>query len=309
MRGAVVALAAGLTVALAGCGSGLGGSSTAGPGQRSVQATATASSSSAAPSSPSKQSSAPRGSSRPATSVPPSLSPAAPAGAPRGVPADVQPARVERVVDGDTVVLRAAAPGEVLSSAEQVTARLLEVDTPETVKPNSPVECFGPQASAFTKQLLAPGSSVWVAPDRERRDRFGRYLLYVWTANGRFANEELVRTGHARAVLFRPNDRYITRMRAAEADARAARRGLWGACGGQETSPAPGDRGSGTSLDPSRPKPTPAPMKQASGERGGATYYENCAAARAAGAAPIEEGQPGYGRHLDRDGDGTACDS
>lgn len=50
--------------------------------------------------------------------------------------------------------------------------------------------------------------------------------------------------------------------------------------------------------------PTPAPQRIA----GGATYFPNCAAARAAGAAPIRMGQPGYGSHLDRDGDGKACE-
>ena len=264
------------------------------------------------------------------------------------------------MVDGDTVALRATESGDVLPSTAQVTARLLEVDTPETVKPNSPVECFGPEASEFTKRLLAPGTRVLVAPDEERRDRFGRYLLYVWTADGKFVNEELVRTGHARTALYPPNDRYIERLRAVEREAKAAKRGLWGACNDEEpTAAAPptrttpkatetaqvrryencdavrragkdpirrGDPGFGGHLDrdgdgvacePSNRdagsvarKPKPQPKQTTTPKPSGkSTYYENCTAVRKAGADPIKKGQPGYGRHLDRDNDGVACDT
>lgn len=51
------------------------------------------------------------------------------------------------------------------------------------------MECYGPQASAFTKQLLPAGSPAWVVRDEELRDRYGRYLLYLRTAEGEFANE------------------------------------------------------------------------------------------------------------------------
>ncbi len=66
-----------------------------------------------------------------------------------------------------------------------------------------------PQASTFTQRLLPAGSRAWAVRDKELRDRFGRYLLYLWTEDGEFANEELARTGHAPVVLFEPNDRYI----------------------------------------------------------------------------------------------------
>lgn len=266
-------------------------------------------------------------------------------------------------MDGDTVALRAVEIGAVLGSTSQVTARLLEVDTPETVKPNSPVECFGPEASAFTKRLLPPGTELWVAADKEERDRFGRYLLYVWTADGTFVNEELVRTGHARVRLYPPNDRFIERLRAVEQEAKAAKRGLWGKCDASTTpspisratktaSPAPtktattgvfancdavrragkapirrGDPGfaghldrdgDGVACEPNnwdsgsgsaKPKPRPEPSRTTTKPKKATTYYQNCTAARQAGAAPIKKGQPGYGRHLDRDGDGVGCDS
>jgi micrococcal nuclease len=63
--------------------------------------------------------------------------------------------------------------------------------------------------------------------DREDRDRFDRPLRYVWTADGRMTNRSLVASGHARAVLFQPNDRYWDLLRQVEADARDGALGLW----------------------------------------------------------------------------------
>src|SRR5215475_13626888 len=158
-----------------------------------------------------------------ATPGPPSLPP-------EGVPPGVQAAKVGRVIDGDTIAVRAYRVGPVLGSRTPVTIRLLEIDTPETVHPTKPVQCYGREASSYTKHLLKAGTTVWVLGDRERRDRYGRYLLYVWTASGVFANEDLVMRGYARSDLFEPNDRFIDVIRSAEQAARAARRGLWVAC-------------------------------------------------------------------------------
>jgi micrococcal nuclease len=145
-------------------------------------------------------------------------------------PAEAQAALVERIVDGDTLVLRAAPrPGDAPVSTRSII-RLLEVDTPETKRPGTPVQCYGPEATAFIAASLPVGSPVLVARDRDPVDRFGRRLLYVWTASGEFINREIVRTGHGRAVLYPPNDRHIAEIRAAEAEARAAGRGLWARC-------------------------------------------------------------------------------
>ncbi|MFM8453352.1 MAG: thermonuclease family protein, partial [Acidimicrobiaceae bacterium] len=75
-------------------------------------------------------------------------------------------ATIESVIDGDTIVLR------VQNQTE--TIRLLGVDTPETVHPSKPIECYGPEASAFTKATLAKGSTVKLLRDVEPRDRFQR---------------------------------------------------------------------------------------------------------------------------------------
>lgn len=125
--------------------------------------------------------------------------------------------RIERVVDGDTLVL---------AGGERV--RLIGVNTPETVKPNWPVEPFGPEASAFTKRL-AEGRTATLGFDRERRDKYGRTLAYVYL-DGVMLNEEILRAGLGHAELQYPfAESMKRRFRAAEAEAKAARRGLWGA--------------------------------------------------------------------------------
>lgn len=136
---------------------------------------------------------------------------------------DAQDARVERVVDGDTLVVR-------LAGGDRERVRLLAVDTPESVKPDAPVECFGRAAAAFTRRAL-DGERVRLVEDVEPRDRFDRLLAYVERArDGLRVNEELVRRGYARVLVLRPNVRRERRLRELERQAQRAGRGLWGAC-------------------------------------------------------------------------------
>ena len=125
--------------------------------------------------------------------------------------------RVERVVDGDTLLL-----------ANGARIRLQGVDTPETVKPNHPVEPFGPEATEFTRRFVAQGNgAVRLQFDRERLDKYGRFLAYVWVG-ARMLNEELVRAGLATAELqYRYSSTMKTRFRRAEEEAEAAARGIW----------------------------------------------------------------------------------
>jgi micrococcal nuclease len=168
------------------------------------------------------------------TAVPPS--PVAPPSPPHAstparlpVPPDAQRVRVRWISDGDTVELRAVRRGP-LPQGRDVSVRLLEIDTPESKRPGVPVQCFALKATAATRHLLPRGSVAWVQTDRERHDRYGRTLGYVWNADGVFVNEVLVRRGLAKVLFYRPNDRHLDRMRAAERSARAAGRGLWAHC-------------------------------------------------------------------------------
>jgi micrococcal nuclease len=134
----------------------------------------------------------------------------------------------------------------------EIDVRLIGVDTPETVHPTEPVECFGPAASRFTERHLE-GERVRLTFDVELQDRFGRTLAYVWLG-GKLFNERLVREGFATVATFPPNVRYVERFLAAQRFARNNDRGLWGGCElGGEGTPAPVAGGGGGACDPSYP--------------------------------------------------------
>jgi micrococcal nuclease len=135
-------------------------------------------------------------------------------------------ASVVRVVDGDTV--------EVRWGAREETVRLIGIDTPETVDPRSPVECFGEEASARTKALLPAGTGVRLVADVEPRDRYDRLLAYVYRDDGTFVNLALVEDGYASVLTYPPNVAHEGELTAAAARAREKGRGLWGACGGPD---------------------------------------------------------------------------
>jgi micrococcal nuclease len=127
------------------------------------------------------------------------------------------------VIDGDTVVLR------VKNKTE--TVRLIGIDTPETVHPSKPVECFGPEASSYISQLLPTDTEVRVVRDVEARDYYNRLLLYIFRASdGLFINKHMVETGHATPMPYPPNITYSREFAAVGHSARAANVGLWGAC-------------------------------------------------------------------------------
>ncbi|HUC08032.1 MAG TPA: thermonuclease family protein [Solirubrobacterales bacterium] len=129
-------------------------------------------------------------------------------------------AHVVRVVDGDTI------EAQIGSQVEDV--RYIGVDTPETVKPDTPVQCFGPQASAFNHRLVEQ-RQVRLVFGVERRDVYGRLLAYVYLGR-RFVNADLVRRGLARSLTIPPNDRFAPLFHRLEMRAARAGRGLWGAC-------------------------------------------------------------------------------
>jgi len=136
-------------------------------------------------------------------------------------PAGVQ-AEVTRIVDGDTI--------HVDLDGTDETVRYIGVDTPESVKPGTPVQCFAKKASAFNARLVE-GEDVKLRFDVERHDRYGRLLAYVYRAgDGLFVNAELVRRGYARTLTVPPNVRFAERFARLQREAREARRGLWRAC-------------------------------------------------------------------------------
>jgi len=135
-------------------------------------------------------------------------------------------AKVVRVVDGDTLVV------DVGGTDERV--RLIGIDTPESVKQGSPVECFGKEASKHTKELLSDGTPVRLVLDTEDRDRYRRLLAYVYRASdGEFINLALARDGYAGMLTYPPNVAHTGDFRSAVSQARSQGIGLWGACPGE----------------------------------------------------------------------------
>jgi micrococcal nuclease len=128
--------------------------------------------------------------------------------------------RVVQVLDGDTIVVRGDGAPE--------TIRLLGVDTPETHHPRKPVQCYGPEAAAYTTRRLF-GQVVRLEDDVERHDVYGRRLAYVYLDGVNF-ERELLRGGYARLLVIEPNHAHGRAMLDDELDARAHRVGLWGAC-------------------------------------------------------------------------------
>ena len=125
------------------------------------------------------------------------------------------------MIDGDTIEVRSR-------SRRREEVRYIGVDTPETVKPGTPVQCFGPRASSFNHRLLE-GRRVRLVLGTERRDAYDRLLAYVHL--GRlFVNAELVRRGLARTLTIPPNDLHAALFASLERNAGRHGTGLWGAC-------------------------------------------------------------------------------
>ena len=162
------------------------------------------------------------------TALGPSTVPNGSRNRPAGVPAEAQEGRVAKIVDGDTIWVSIGSPGGAIPVGKEHRVRMLEIDTPETVRPNYQVQCGGGDATAFARAELPVGSAVYLMADEQDKDGFGRFLRYVWDFEGEFYNQKAVAEGYARAVLYRPNDRYIDRMREAEALAKQAGKGVWG---------------------------------------------------------------------------------
>lgn len=132
-----------------------------------------------------------------------------------------QTVRVLRAVDGDTILVRTA-------SGDSERVRYIGVDTPESVKPNSPVECFGKQAAKFNGALVR-GREARLVPDREPRDRYGRTLAFVYVGDV-FVNAELLKNGYARTIEIEPNTSKAEYFAGLERVAIRTNKGLWQAC-------------------------------------------------------------------------------
>jgi micrococcal nuclease len=132
-------------------------------------------------------------------------------------------ATVEYVVDGDTL--------DVMFEGREERVRLIGIDTPETKKENTPVECFGPEATAYLQFLLPAGTEVRMERDVVGRDDFGRLLVYLYrTSDGLFVNHSIVLNGFATTLTIPPNDLFADDFADAARQAERGDVGLWAAC-------------------------------------------------------------------------------
>ena len=129
------------------------------------------------------------------------------------------------VVDGDTI--------EVNIKGHRERVRLIGIDTPETKKPNTPVQCYGPEATKFTKSLLPSDTPLHLERDVVARDDFGRMLAYVYVAgDGEFVNLTIITRGFARPLTIPPNSSHSNELIEAARIAEAGNIGLWARCRG-----------------------------------------------------------------------------
>ena len=147
-------------------------------------------------------------------------------------------AKVERVVDGDTMIVSFVFDDGSKYLKERV--RFLGVDTPETVHPNKPVQYNGKEASDFTKSQLTD-KTVWLQTDVNPKDRYDRMLAYVWlkeptakdlddeaSIRKNMYNARLLLDGYAQLMTIQPNSRYANLFVHFQREARQENKGLWG---------------------------------------------------------------------------------
>ena len=131
--------------------------------------------------------------------------------------------RILAVIDGDTV--------DIKLDGRTERVRLIGVNTPETKHPTKPIECFGPEASAYITQLLPKGTNVRIERDTEARDRYGRMLLYLYrNSDNLFINLDLISRGYGTPMSIEPNTFHRNDFVHAAALAEASNVGLWKAC-------------------------------------------------------------------------------
>lgn len=137
------------------------------------------------------------------------------------MPRDLESGRVSRIVDGDTF--------DVQVGSQTVRVRTIGMNTPESVDPRRPVQCFGKEAATRARELLN-GQTVYleIDPTSDTVDQYGRALRFVWLADGRLFNLQMIAEGYASEYTFQGiRYKYQSEFRAAQRTASDENRGLW----------------------------------------------------------------------------------
>ena len=135
-------------------------------------------------------------------------------------PRNTQAAQVIRVVDGDTVIVRI--------DKRDVRLRLIGIDTPESVDPRQPVQCFGVEASNYTKRALT-NKIIYLERDASQGeyDKYNRLLVYIWLDNTTLFNHRIIDDGYAFEYTYSTPYRYQSLFKRAQTNARTTAKGLW----------------------------------------------------------------------------------
>ncbi|WP_342543319.1 thermonuclease family protein [Paenisporosarcina sp. FSL H8-0542] len=205
-------------------------------------------------------------------------------------PATAVKSKVTEVVDGDTIKLNYKGKSE--------TVRFILIDTPETKKPQTCVQLFGAEASAFTKKALL-NKEVKVELGVETRDQYGRLLAYIYINDVMF-NKTLLEKGLARVAIYKPNTKYLEELQAVEKVAKGKKLGIWSSTNAINGGCAPKVV---TVPKPVITKPAPKPTTPAKTE-----IFKNCTELRKKYPRGVAKGHPAYQSKMDRDKDNWACE-
>ncbi|PPA68812.1 hypothetical protein C4B60_19780 [Jeotgalibacillus proteolyticus] len=208
---------------------------------------------------------------------------------------DLIPVTLVRTVDGDTAVVN--------YEGQELTVRYLLIDTPETKHPQMGVQPFGPEASDRNKQLINSGQLSIEFDVGERTDKYDRLLTYVYV-DGVSVQETLIREGLGRvAYVYPPNTRHLDAYKAAEAEAKAAGRGIWSV---ENYATSEGFNSDVVVVEepveeeaPAESSPPPAQEQE---------YFQNCTELRTVYPNGVASDHPAYQPKMDRDKDGWACE-
>lgn len=187
-----------------------------------------------------------------------------------------------RVIDGDTAEFQ-------LDDNKTVKARFLLIDTPELKHPQTGEQPFAKEAKSRLEDLFKNADKIQFSYDvGERKDRYNRDLVYVWV-DGLLVQEILATEGLAQVTyIYPPNTKFLEELKRSESYAKRTQQNIWSVGSSFADNESNSDDVVSESAEP--------------------VYYKNCSAVRAAGAAPIYPGDPGWDPKFDRDNDGVGCE-
>lgn len=221
---------------------------------------------------------------------------------------------VVSVIEADVVELWQVHNGTNL------VVRILGMDVPSATDGGNGAECYGAESVSWARETLEGTAVTFHSDQPAELDHQGRTFGYLTLHGGRDYSTMAAFNGFARFAANAVGGALASDIRQAEREARSAKVGLWGPpCHGateikKSKPPAPPKPVPQPQPEPPAPEPEPPaappapPAPAVEPDPGGAAFYENCDAVRAAGKDPLLAGEPGYSGKLDRDGDGVACE-